>query len=256
MTARIGEKLRDARVRQGIELSDAEQETKIRAKYLRALEEERWELLPGDPYTRGFLVSYAEFLELDPGPLVAAYRGEQPSAAEPTPVPETMLPQRGFGDGARVWAGARLVIVLIVVAALALVAVVVLTGGSEQGGRDHDRDTGKHAGAPAPTTTPTDEGAADHPARVELELRSAGTVWVCLVDAKGRQLIDGETLTPDEQRGPFKAHGFEATFGNGAVALTVDGEAVSIPDLGEPLGYSIGPDGVDRLGESARPTCV
>jgi hypothetical protein len=68
--------------------------------------------------------------------------------------------------------------------------------------------------------------------------------------------VDGETLTPDEQRGPFKAHGFEATFGNGAIAMTVDGKPVAIADLGEPIGYSIRPNGVDPLGASSRPTCV
>ncbi|MDX6485907.1 MAG: cytoskeleton protein RodZ [Gaiellaceae bacterium] len=61
----IGHSLREARVRQGLEWSHVELATKIRAKYIRALEEEQFEVLPTGTYVRGFLRSYAEFLGLD-----------------------------------------------------------------------------------------------------------------------------------------------------------------------------------------------
>jgi cytoskeleton protein RodZ len=61
----IGTSLREARLRQGYEFADAEAATKIRSKYLRALEEERFELLPAQTYVKGFLHSYAEYLGLD-----------------------------------------------------------------------------------------------------------------------------------------------------------------------------------------------
>jgi len=61
----IGTSLRDARLRQGYELADAEAATKIRSKYLRALEEDRFELLPAQTYVKGFLHAYAEYLGLD-----------------------------------------------------------------------------------------------------------------------------------------------------------------------------------------------
>jgi cytoskeleton protein RodZ len=61
----IGNSLREARLRQGFELPRVEADTKIRAKYLRALEEERFEVLPGDTYVKGFLRTYAEYLGLD-----------------------------------------------------------------------------------------------------------------------------------------------------------------------------------------------
>jgi cytoskeleton protein RodZ len=61
----IGNSLREARLRQGYELPLVEADTKIRAKYLRALEEERFEVLPGDTYVKGFLRTYAEYLGLD-----------------------------------------------------------------------------------------------------------------------------------------------------------------------------------------------
>jgi hypothetical protein len=61
----IGNSLREARLRQGFELPRVEADSKIRAKYLRALEEEHFEVLPGETYVKGFLRTYAEYLGLD-----------------------------------------------------------------------------------------------------------------------------------------------------------------------------------------------
>lgn len=61
----IGNSLREARVRQGIEWPQIELATKIRGKYLRALEDEQFGILPAQPYVKGFLRTYAEFLGLD-----------------------------------------------------------------------------------------------------------------------------------------------------------------------------------------------
>ena len=61
----IGNSLREARERQGIDFAQAELATKVRGKYLRALEEERFELLPAETYVKGFLRTYAEYLGLD-----------------------------------------------------------------------------------------------------------------------------------------------------------------------------------------------
>ena len=61
----IGNSLREARLRQRVELADAERATKIRSKYLRALEDEQFRLLPAQTYVKGFLRTYAEYLGLD-----------------------------------------------------------------------------------------------------------------------------------------------------------------------------------------------
>jgi len=61
----IGSSLREARLRQGLDFPEAEQATKIRGKYLRALEDEQFELLPSQTYVKGFLRNYAEYLGLD-----------------------------------------------------------------------------------------------------------------------------------------------------------------------------------------------
>ena len=61
----IGTSLREARERQGLGYPEIELATKIRAKYIRALEEEDFTSIPGDAYIRGFLRTYAEYLGLD-----------------------------------------------------------------------------------------------------------------------------------------------------------------------------------------------
>jgi cytoskeleton protein RodZ len=61
----IGNSLREARERQGLDFHQAELAVKIRSKYLQALEDENFEAIPGQTYVRGFLRAYADFLGLD-----------------------------------------------------------------------------------------------------------------------------------------------------------------------------------------------
>ena len=97
----IGNSLRQARLQQGLSLTDAQKATKIRARYLEALEQERFALLPGAAYGRGFLCEYAELLGLDPEPLLlelipalAAIKGDC-----------WLSVRRGSAAGAVVWQG-------------------------------------------------------------------------------------------------------------------------------------------------------
>src|ERR687893_241427 len=76
----IGDTLREARMRQQLDIADVEARTKIRAKYLRALENEEFSLLPGSTFVKTFLRTYAEMLGLDPHVLLDEYRARH----EPT----------------------------------------------------------------------------------------------------------------------------------------------------------------------------
>src|SRR4051812_24174276 len=93
----IGATLREARMRLRIDISEIEAQTKIRAKYLRALENEEWNLLPGTTYVKSFLRTYAEALGLDAKLLVEEYklRHERLSDVELQPIaPTTALDRR------------------------------------------------------------------------------------------------------------------------------------------------------------------
>jgi cytoskeletal protein RodZ len=82
----IGNSLREARLRRHIEFSDAEHGTKIRGKYIRALEDERFELLPSHTYVKGFLRSYAEYLGLDGQLYVDEYNSRYVTGEDDAPM--------------------------------------------------------------------------------------------------------------------------------------------------------------------------
>lgn len=90
---RLGEVLRAAREAKGADLAQVERETKIRQRYLSALELGEYRELPGAVYTRGFLRNYAAFLDLDPEYLIDLYRLENVgSASDRASVPHAPRP--------------------------------------------------------------------------------------------------------------------------------------------------------------------
>src|SRR6185369_10727914 len=92
----IGETLREARMRRRIDMTEVETATKIRGKYLRALENEEWSLLPGPTFVKTFLRTYAEYLGLDARSLVEEYRQRYE-----TPATSELKPLRPAGLGGR-----------------------------------------------------------------------------------------------------------------------------------------------------------
>ena len=113
----IGNSLREARLRQGLEFPEIEQATKIRGKYLRALEEESFDVLPAQTYVKGFLRSYADYLGLDGQLYVDEFnsryvRGELEEEEEQRPYkPRVASPSRGsaFQNKAVLWTVAAIV---------------------------------------------------------------------------------------------------------------------------------------------------
>src|SRR5882672_11927993 len=104
----IGATLREARMRLRIDISEIEAQTIIRAKYLRALENEEWNLLPGNTYVKSFLRTYAEALGLDAKLLVEEYklRHERLSDVELQPIAPRSASDRRRPRGAGVPRGA------------------------------------------------------------------------------------------------------------------------------------------------------
>jgi len=99
----IGNSLREARLRQGLDFPEIEQATKIRGKYLRSLEEEQFDVLPAQTYVKAFLRTYADYLGLDGQLYVDEFnsryvRGELEEEAEQQPFrPRTVVGARGGG---------------------------------------------------------------------------------------------------------------------------------------------------------------
>jgi hypothetical protein len=96
----IGTSLRQARRHRSLEIADVERDTRIRAKYLTALEEERFDALPAVAYVRGFLRTYAEYLGLDGNLVVAEFNTQfAPPEDELPPIQPRSLVERGRSLG-------------------------------------------------------------------------------------------------------------------------------------------------------------
>lgn len=95
--ARLGDALRQQREQMGVTLEQAAEDTRIREKFLLAIESGDYQSLPGTVYTKGFLRNYAEYLNLDPEEMVALYTGER-GGVEParTFAPMKPLVKRSF----------------------------------------------------------------------------------------------------------------------------------------------------------------
>jgi cytoskeletal protein RodZ len=142
----VGNKLREARARRKLSLEEVEAETKIRARYLQAIENEEWDQLPEDTYARAFIRTYGRFLGLDGDRLAeeqrrsrgAARPGERLPRVDPRPRPVSRKRRRsGRGVSPRL---AVAVVTALVVAAL--LAIGLSTGG-DSGGTSMESDTGK-----------------------------------------------------------------------------------------------------------------
>ena len=260
--AEIGETLREARMRRRVDMTEVETATKIRGKYLRALENEEWDLLPGPTFVKTFLRTYAEYLELDSRLLVEEYRQryERPSTQDLTPFAAGRTRGRGGRRRRRLAAwGPGLVVAGCVV--LLLAALWLL--GSWPLGEDEE-PAGRGAEA-SPTATPEaggDDGEREQPRRerrpqrVRLQLVATAPVYVCVVDAGGRQVIDEETLDAGTTTRVLRSKRFLTNFGNNAIEMRVNGRTFPVAASTGAIGYELRPGRRPRrLSDEQRPDC-
>lgn len=254
METEIGSTLREARIRHKVDLAEIEERTKIRVRYLRALENEEWDLLPGPTYTRSFIRTYATFLGLDGERLADDFRRQQealhlePGAARE---PQVFAPRVSpVEHGSRISTG--LVAVLALAALVGVLIVLGLTGGS---GNDTTTPA-KQASGGAGRKQQGKGGAAKPKPEVSIRLAASSEVWVCALAADGTRVVDGEILQPGATQGPFHSGSFRLAFGNGGVNLKVDGKRFPVKDTPSPVGYQVTPGKVRELPEGSRPDCT
>jgi len=259
----IGETLREARMRARIDVSEIEAKTKIRAKYLRALENEEWSLLPGPTFVKSFLRTYAQALGLDGKALVEEYRVNHEGPGEGALEPIVSGSTRGRSPGGRSPGPSRGYTIAIGVVTLLIVLLIValLTGGSSS-----KRPAGGTSAGTLPLTTvhghlgtPTTHAAgapAPRLAMVTLSLSPSAPVYVCLIGDNGRKLIPGTELQPGATTPTYHARRFQITLGNSSVTMVVDGTARTVPPSTQAIGYSITKAyGRRPLREGQLPTC-
>jgi cytoskeleton protein RodZ len=258
--ADIGATLREARIRARIDMSEVETRTKIRAKYLRAIENEEWDLLPGPVYAKSFLRTYGDYLGLDSRMLVEEYkrRYEGPTDHEPPrPVPSLARErererERGFSrPRLPQWTPIALVLVAIVVV-LYLVGTIG-SGNSNKGpattpstaSTHHARHHAKNRHVALPTTR----------ASATLQMTPTGPVYVCLVNGAGKRLIFEKTYAPGQPIPTFKQHKMLLTLGNANVQVKVNGKLQPIAASSTAIRLLITPTTVEHILPAVKPTC-
>lgn len=218
----IGTTLRDARLRQGLDFPELEQITKIRPKYLRALEDERFDILPAPTYVKGFLRSYAEALGLDGQPFVDEFNsrfavGEEEQYAIRTRRVPTRRVERNRNESR------------IAVAALLGIAVVtaLVIAAWRFGGTDNPSVPGLAGQTPTGTA-----GAAQKHGRITLVVRAlAGSSWmeVRSGSASGHLLFSG-TLELGQRSPTFTGRRLQLTLARPRnVTVNVDGRRKELP---------------------------
>ena len=202
----IGNSLREARLRQQLDFPEIEQQTKIRTKYLKALEDEKFELLPAPTYVKGFLRNYAEALGLEGQLYVDEYNSRFVTGDEDIPLRPRDYQRRPPSMGPRFETRA----ILLVLGAIAVVAGLVLAAAKFGGGGSPQVPNLNAKGPSAPPAThkrrhrravPPAQAQPPAPAKARLILTAvSGDCWLLVRagSASGEQLYIG-TLQQGQQ---------------------------------------------------------
>jgi cytoskeleton protein RodZ len=268
----IGATLREARMRARIDVSEIEAQTKIRAKYLRALENEEWDLLPGPTFVKSFLRTYAQALELDGKALVEEYRLNHERLNESDLQPMVSSPSRARQQRSsrgqrpsRQRPGATSPGLsrgyMVAIGAVGLIIVLLVIGLVSKSG------SSKHPATTTPVKSATSGSGADQtgarhtkPAsstssEVSLSLTPSAAVYVCLIGDGVHRLISGQTLPAGASTPTYHARRFTITLGNSSVKLVLDGTPRTVAPSSKPIGYSITRAGRRVLAPGSLPTC-
>ena len=244
----IGDTLREARMRQRLDIADVEAKTKIRAKYLRALENEEFGMLPGPTFVKTFLRSYAEVLGLDPHLLVEDYRARYEARDDS----ETLKPlgPPGIGRDRRRRSpgppGPFLLAGLALAAVLGTLLVIGLVGEDDEPEQaaQEQTDTQPRRERPQRREEPPP------PRRVALRITPEAETYVCIDTGAGTEVrFEGILSAPQT----FRGRRLRANLGNTSVAVTMNGEPVEVGDGPDPVGFDFTPRSTTPLPLGERP---
>jgi cytoskeleton protein RodZ len=241
----IGETLREARMRQRLDIADVESRTKIRAKYLRALENEEFGMLPGPTFVKTFLRTYAEMLGLDPHMLVEEYRSNYESAdeLELQPLSPPGVAGRDRHRGPRLGPGVLALLVLVGVVAV-LVAIGLASNDNETQGGAAPTQTARER------TTKQRKQRPPPPKRVALRVVPTTPVYVCVDHGLGTAVVFENTIDSPQT---FRGKRLRVNLGKRDVHLWANGKRVKVTPGGEPVGFAFTPRHTRELPSGERP---
>ncbi len=232
--AAIGDTLREARMRQRLDIADVEASTKIRAKYLRALENEEFGMLPGPTFVKTFLRTYAEALGLDPHMLVEEYRatyepGDEVEHIQSLGPPNLARDRRRRGP--RLGPGSLLVLVVIAVVG-ALVAIGLLADSDGEGDGDAATETAPRTDTTARRDQPPERR---RPTRVVLRITPLTPTYVCVDRGSGTPVVFENTI---EAPRTFRGKIVRVNLGKTDVRIQKNGRQVPVATGPDPVGFA------------------
>jgi cytoskeleton protein RodZ len=233
-------------MRRKLDIADVEERTKIRAKYLRALENEEFGLLPGATFVKTFLRTYAEELGLDPHVLLEEYRAsyEPHDEAEVAPLgppaasrrgrdraPRYAPPRAGRGPPPRgVWFAA------IVVAVLAFLLVLgLVSGGDDEGSQSASSTTKTERQKPRKKRK---QKAAPAPTIVRLRIVPEIPTYACVDRGAGTKIVYQGILQGAQT---FRGKRLRVNLGKSSAKMLVNGKVVNVEPTPNPVGYDFTP---------------
>ena len=261
-------------MREHLDIAEFEARTKIRAKYLRALEDEEWSLLPGYTFTKAFLRTYADMLGLDGRLIVDEFKRQypDPSEIELSPSPQSRRDTRRARErpgerGARQSSssggpsGRVLLIALLVVLVAAAVFAV-----HELDKKSKPPTSGSSTTTTTTTTTHTHHKPAAPPV-VALRLRAVTPVHVCLIGyATAHGIVHQRVppkgsasstalLTPGARAPIYHDDHFRVSFSGGSAHMTIGKKTYTVDATAATLSYEIGQSGRHLLSAAQAPHC-
>jgi cytoskeleton protein RodZ len=253
MPQAIGDTLREARMRQKIDITEIEAKTKIRAKYLRAMENEEFDLLPGSTFAKSFLRTYADALGLDSHRLVDEYRAQYEPREESDLPPLAGQPGRRHArERARYErrppGRAAAVIALAAVAVIVLVVIGLLNNGGSNGAGTSSTQASKpkkhhHRRHRSSRTTAT-------PTRVSLRITPSVPTYMCVDHGAGTTPVyQGITAQPQT----FRGRHVRINLGKTSVTLTANGRRVPLTQGPNPAGLDFTPGSHKDIPVGQRP---
>ena len=220
----IGSSLREARVRRGLDFAQVEAATKIRGRYLQALEHEQFDTLPAEPYIKGFLRTYADYLGLDGQLYVDEFNSRYVAVEEqPIRVRSQVRPRRNR----RVQRNVLLLALGLIAVATALVIAAWKSGSDNQHIVGVSSNTTQQEQKPKHTTKPT------LPAKPSLVLKAVGGPVFLIAVRKnsptGAILFEGKELSQGEAI-HFRRRRLWINTGTAEnLRVTVNGKRAAIP---------------------------
>src|SRR5215217_3833476 len=237
----IGNSLREARLRQGLEFPEIEHATKVRSKYLRALEDEQFEILPAQTYVKGFLRTYAEYLGLDGQLYVDEYNSRYVGLEEESPlrasVRQPARQDRRFAGGA----------VFTVLAGIAVLTALVIAAFKFTGGSGSTDQTTR---PPAKHTTKKARTHKTAAKSVSVQIQAThgyGSYVVARVASPGGRQLYAGTLEPGKIQNFRSSRVWLRIDAPANVIFSVNGSRRALPGTGHPRIVVVSPGGRLRL---------